>query len=225
MPVAQQMHLKFKIEPEKIPQILGRAAHNSYFCCPPEILQILHAASELANLPPEENQSEETAKAGLELLQRAQSFDVIAWASDVLNIPSLKDVPIVSRIHAGSAHRVALCLYILQAVPSLGQVVGPELREQLGQDIFSHLDKIPDHDPNFKATTWPTFIAGAEAYGQPRQDWIMNRLQRLVVSCPWGFLYTAMEALPVIWGMDDKEKGTRNWLQALKDPNLNFLIV
>lgn len=223
MPVAQQMHLNF--EKSQIRHILGKAAANSYFCCPPDVLQVLHEAAELANLPPEENSKPETAQIALKLLKQAQDFDVASWAADIRNIPYLQSVPIASRIQAASAHRVACCLYILQAVPSVSDIIGHQLREQLSEDIFAHLDKIPDHDANFKATTWPTFIAGAEALSQPRRDWIMNRLERLVVSCPWGFLYTAMEALPVIWAMDTEAKGPRNWLQALKDPNLNFLIV
>ncbi len=213
-------------QPSQIPSILGRAAANSYLCCPPEILAILHAASQLSNASTDAHSDDEIRAAGLALIQRAQAFDINAWANDVRNISYLQDAPIQSRIHAGSAHRLAACLYILQAIPSLSEMKGhDEVAESLSRDIFKHLSSIPDDDPNFKATTWPTFIVGAEATGRARREWVMNRLRRLVVSCPWGFLYTAMDTLQVIWSLDGQNKGTRGWVQTLKDPKLNFLIV
>ncbi|GAB0134798.1 hypothetical protein EsDP_00003154 [Epichloe bromicola] len=213
-------------QPAQIPSILQRAAANSYLCCPPEILTILHSASQLSNVPSDVASQEKIRDAGLALIQEAQSFDINGWANDVRNISYLQDAPIQSRIHAGSAHRLAACLYILQAIPSLSKMKNhDEMAEQLSREIFEHLSSIPDEDPNFKATTWPTFIAGAEAHGRARRDWVMDRLQRLVVSCPWGFLYTAMEALQVIWDLDNKRKGTKSWVQTLKNPEMNFLIV
>lgn len=213
-------------QPAQIPSILQRAAANSYLCCPPEILTILHSASQLSNVPSELASAQEIRDAGLALIQKAQSFDIHGWANDVRNVSYLQNAPIQSRIHAGSAHRLAACLYILQAIPPLSKMKNrDEVSEQLSRDIFEHLSSIPDEDPNFKATTWPTFIAGAEARGRARRNWVMDRLQRLVVSCPWGFLYTAMETLQVIWDLDNKGKATKSWVQTLKDPEMNFLIV
>lgn len=213
-------------QPCLIPSILGRATANSYLCCPPEILAILHAASQLSNASDDAGSEDDITAAGLALFQRAQGFDINAWANDVHNIPYMQDAPVQSRIHAGSAHRLASCLYILQAIPSLNMMKGyNDVSESLSRDIFAHLSSIPEDDPNFKATTWPTFIAGAEARGRERREWVMNRLQRLVVSCPWGFLYTAMDTLQIIWKLDHDGKGKRSWVQTLKDPDLNFLIV
>ncbi|TWU72985.1 hypothetical protein ED733_004354 [Metarhizium rileyi] len=213
-------------QPSQIPLILQRAAANSYLCCPPEILTILHSASQLSNISPDVASEDDVRTAGQLLIQQAQSFDINAWANDVCNMSSLQDAPIQSRIHAGSAHRLAACLYILQAIPSLSSMSDhDEVAEALSRDIFKHLSSIPDDDPNFKATTWPTFIAGAEAVDCARREWVMDRLQRLVRSCPWGFIYTAMETLQAIWDLDSKGKGNKSWVQALKDPQMNFLIV
>ncbi|KAG5913299.1 hypothetical protein E4U53_004915, partial [Claviceps sorghi] len=213
-------------QPAQISSILRRAAANSYLCCPPEILTILHSASQLSNVPPEVASEQEIRDAGLALIQEAQSFDIDRWANDVHNVSYMQDAPIQSRIHAGSAHRLAACLYILQAIPPLSKMKNhDEVAEKLSCDIFEHLSSIPDEDPNFKATTWPTFIAGAEARGRARRDWVMERLQRLHVSCPWGFLNTAMETLQIIWDLDSQGRGTRSWVQTLKDPDMNFLIV
>ena len=213
-------------QPDQIPSILQRAAANSYLCCPPEILTILHSASQLSNVPPEVASEEQVTTAALALIRQAQDFDIDAWANDWRNISYLQDAPIQSRIHAGSAHRLAACLYILQAIPSLNNMSGhDEVAESLSRDIFKHLASIPEGDPNFKATTWPTFIAGAEASGRARREWVMDRLRRLFVTCPWGFLYTAMDTLQVIWDFDKQGKATKSWVQTLKDPEMNFLIV
>ncbi|KAJ3496777.1 hypothetical protein NLG97_g2408 [Lecanicillium saksenae] len=222
------MPIKFQIasyfEASQMSAILDRAAANSYMCCPPTILQILHGASQLSNMQDDTASPAEIEALGLTLMQQAHSFDVAGWANDARTVSYLRGIPIASRIHAGSAHRLAACLYILQVVPAVGAAVGAEFTKALSRDIFEHLASIPDDDPNFKATTWPTFIVGAEAEDEEQRKWILDRLQRLVVNCPWGFLYTAMETLQVIWGLD-KEKGSRSWIQTLKDPDMNFLLV
>ncbi|KAL2759331.1 hypothetical protein ACRALDRAFT_1060596 [Sodiomyces alcalophilus JCM 7366] len=217
----------------QITSILGRTAENNYLCCPPDVLQILLDAARLSNLPTTDNDHDDTftadaaAQAALRLMERAQSLDLDAWAKDIRSIPYLQDVPIESRLHAGSAHRLASCLYILQAVPSVGRFLPPDAAETLERDIMLHLSSIPEGDPNFKAITWPTFIAGAEARDPDRQAWVMDRLQRLVLNCPWGFIYTAMDALQVIWDMQKGQEGepSRSWVHMLKDPDMNFLIV
>ncbi|ROT43772.1 hypothetical protein SODALDRAFT_320156 [Sodiomyces alkalinus F11] len=225
----------------QISSILERAAANSYLCCPPQVLQILLDAARLSNIPTTDDHdcdcdpdgsappcagADAIAQGALRLMQRAQSLDLDAWAQDVRSVPYLQNVPIESRLHAGSAHRLASCLYILQAIPSVARFLPPDAAETLERDIMFHLSSIPEGDPNFKATTWPTFIAGAEARDRHQQAWVMNRLQRLVLNCPWGFIYTAMDALQVIWDMQRGEgEESRSWVQMLKDPDMNFLIV
>lgn len=223
MPVAYATNSYF--QPSQIPEILGRAAANCYLCCPPDVLGILHSASQLSYTQDGGVFSDQVKEAGAALLQRAQDLDIDTWARDDRNVPSLNSVPVNSRVHAGSAHRLAACLYILQAIPPVGEFVGSDLVESLSSEIFEHLSNVPDDDPNFKATTWPTFIAGAGATCPTRQTWVMNRLHRLVAYCPWGFIYTAMDTLEIIWGLGEEERRSRSWVQILKDPDMNFLIV
>lgn len=213
-------------QPSQIQFILKRASANSYLCCPPEILEMIYIASQLYNASAEdESATDQVSAQAAELLRQAQSFDIETWAYDVHNVPYFYNIPVESRIHAGSAHRLAASLYILQAIPSVATIVGESVAETLSRDIFQHLSSIPDEDPNFKATAWPTFIAGAQAKDPEMQRWVMHRLQRLVAVCPWGFLFTAMETLPVIWKLTGQETEGRSWVQILKDPDLNFLIV
>ncbi|KHO01380.1 acriflavine sensitivity control protein acr-2 [Metarhizium album ARSEF 1941] len=226
MPAASPFDVQSYFQPSQIPSILRRAADNSYFCCPPEILTILYSASQLSNVPPDVASEDDIRAAGLVLIQQAQAFNIKSWANGIRNLSYLRNVPVQSRIHTGSAHRLAACLYILQAVPSMSNIKDHrEMVEALSCETFEHLSSIPDDDPNFKATAWPTFIAGAEAAGRARREWVIHRLQRLVRCCPWGFIYTAMETLQTIWDLENTGQRTKSWVHTLKDPQMNFLIV
>lgn len=213
-------------ESSQIPEILGRATANSYLCCPPEILEMLYTAAQLSNVSVEDDESaRQVAAAGMELLKRVQAVDVETWAADVLTISYLKDIPVSSRINAGTAHRLSVSLYIVQAIEPVRDIVGLEAARDLDRALFEQLSKIPPEDPNFKATSWPTFVSGAGAKGPERRAWVMDRLGKLAQCVPWGFLYTAMETLQIIWKLEIPEEGERGWVQTLKDPSLNFLMV
>lgn len=210
----------------QISSMLKRAAANSYLCCPTEVLEILLAAAQVSNMDTStEASAEAAAQQGLRLLSRAEGLDISEWALAIRNHPSLRHVPIDSRMNAGSAHRIACSLYIIQAVPSVKRFLLPGTEAAFEDQLMHHLSSVPDEDPNFKATTWPAFIAGAEASDPERQAWCKDRLQRLVKVVPWGFIDTAMDALDVIWRLKREGKTQEGWVQALKDPDLNFLIV
>lgn len=205
--------------------VLEKAA-NSYFCCPPELLEILLLASQLNNLEGEDSMPDDmVTSAAAALFQRAHMVDVLAWARKVRDIPSLSNSSVGSRFRAGSVHRIATCLYTVQAVPSLEAWLGDGVVEALIDNFYHSLDSIPPEDPNFKATAWPTFIFGSMAKTPEKQTWVVNRLKALADECPWGFLYTAMDTLQLLWGLEAEGKLTKGWLQTLRDPELNFLIV
>ncbi|GKT52321.1 acriflavine sensitivity control protein acr-2 [Colletotrichum spaethianum] len=213
----------------QVSSVLGKAAANSYLCCPPDILQILLAASQLSNRSTEDlDSAADVAQGAAQILQQALSFDVHDWAYEPRTISYFRHIPVESRIHAGSAHRLAACLYILHALPSASILV-PVDREELDSQMFYHLSCIHDEDPNFKATCWPTFIAGAGTSDPERRKWILDRLKRLMIATPWGFIMTAMDTLQTIWSLeksvDPHTLTERTWVQKLKASDLNFLIV
>ncbi|KAG9257758.1 acriflavine sensitivity control protein acr-2 [Emericellopsis atlantica] len=213
-------------ESSQIPVMLGRATANSYLCCPPQVLEILYAAAQLSNVIVEdEDVARQVGAAGMDLLRQAQTLDIPAWAIDALNIPYLKDIPLESRIKVGTSHRLAACLYIIQAIEPVHDIVGPGLAAELNRQLLDLLVTIPPKDPNYKATSWPSFIAGAGAKDTESRIMIMDRLQTFVRLIPWGFLYTAMEALQMIWSLDSSGTAEKCWIQILKDPKMNFLIV
>ncbi|KAL6857784.1 hypothetical protein ACO1O0_005227 [Amphichorda felina] len=209
----------------QIPLILGRATANSYLCCPPTVMEIIYAAAQLSNVKVEDDESAaQVAIAGMSLLRRIEDIDVRTWAADALNLPYLSQIALESRINAGLAHRLAARLYIVHAIEPVRKIFGQEGADALDQALFEQLSKIPPDDPNFKATTWPTFLSGAGAKDTHRRAWVMERLQKHLGTCPWGFLYTAMETLQVLWRLDGPERADKTWVQTLKDPKLNFLM-
>ncbi|KAF5001496.1 hypothetical protein FDECE_10934 [Fusarium decemcellulare] len=207
--------------------IIRYAAHNSYICCPAEILQILLAAAQLSNEEADDDASKNRViEQGMKLMTDAMSFDLHAWASDIETIPKGRQVTeLESRTHAGLAHQSACCLYILYAVPSIRDLLPPDIEETLERDLTSHLLAISDEDPNFKTAFWPTFVAGAQARDSDRRAWIMARMQRQAVLYPWGFVYTAIDTLRFIWDQKSDGGSKRNWLQILQDPDVNFLLI
>lgn len=224
MPSAAEMPMSF--QSSRVLAALQKTAANSYYCCPPELLEILLLASRLANERTDEPASIEKAMTtGAALLERVESVDIEAWAHRVHDISSLRFVDVGSRRQAAMTHKLAACLYTLQVVPELENNMPIGSKEELINDFFYHLAQTPEEDPNFKASAWPTFIAGAAASKPDQRAWAMARLQRLVVIVPWGFIYTAMDIMHHVWKRDPDGTSKKSWVQTLKDPNLNFLIV
>lgn len=202
---------------------MKRVEVNSYLSCPPEILGIILSASQLSYERPSTDSDLSAADDALALINEALAFDIPAWADQLRQTPNVSDIE--SRIHVASAHRSAVCLYILQALP-LVRAVRPVDSNFLVDDILSHLAQINDDDPYFKATSWPTFIAGAETRDAEKRAWTMSRMFAIWKICSWGYIFTAIEMLKATWQMQDSGTGSGvNWLQDLKDKGFGYLIV
>lgn len=205
---------------------MKRVEVNSYLSCPPEILQIILVASQLSYETPCTDWSLTAASDALALIDQALAFDIPAWAAH-LQRSNVADIE--SRVHIASAHRSAACLYILQALPLVRTVRIVDTGFLVG-DILSHLSQIGEKDPYFKATSWPTFIAGAETRDAEKRTWSLGRLLAIWQICPWGYIFTAIEMLKATWQMQDAggaggvEMGV-NWLQDLKGMGFDYLIV
>lgn len=223
MPARSSSHGNFP--DSQIQLILQRATSNCYLSCPPDIMAILYAASRLSNAEADGQVGDGVTRAALSLLQRAQKVEIYEWARTIHSAAHLEVFSIDSRVHAAWSHLFAACLYILRAIPSVTAMVDEQTVRAFGEGLIHHLESVPDADPNFKATTWPSFIAGAEAREPERRRWAMDRLHRLFLRCPWGFLYTAMEAVQAIWDSQGAEEEDRSWVQLLKNSGEYYLIV
>jgi hypothetical protein len=93
-------------------------------------------------------------------------------------------------------------------------------------DVLNNLTAIDENDPYFKASSWPTFVAGAETRDPERRMWALRRLLSIWQICPWGYLFTAIEMLKATWAMQDTRGSDNvNWLHDLRGMGFENLIV
>ena len=165
--------------------------------------------------------------AGAALLDRARNFDVLPWAQDInFSTITLSDQdPILSRFRVATSHRLAICLYILHAIPAVGAWVGEDLADAIFAELHQVLCMIPDDDINLKATTWVTFVFGACARTPEMKDWVTVQIKKLMLESPWGFLYAARDALQMLWSVQAEGMPMTSWVQTLRDLHMDFLIV
>ena len=152
----------------------------------------------------------------LGLIEQALRFNVDAWAIGMqMRVSNIADFE--SRMHVASAHRWAAALYIAQAIPALRQR-SPVSTVALVENILFHLNRIGERDAHFKATSWPTFIAGAETNEPKIREWALHRLYAVWHHCPWGYIFKAIEALKASWRLQDRRPvGVRiSWLEEVK---------
>jgi hypothetical protein len=205
--------------------VMERVEMNGYLSCPPEILSIILSASRLSCEAPSTDESLTMAEEALALIDQALAFDLQAW-SWKLESRGLGEVK--SRVCVASAHRSATCLYIQQALP-LVRAVRPVDSEFLVNDILTNLSMVKESDWFFKASSWPIFIAGAETRDAEKRTWCLHRLLAIWETCPWGYIFTAIEMLKATWEMQDAQSPAEahdvNWLQVLKRLGYDYLIV
>ncbi|KAH6968945.1 fungal-specific transcription factor domain-containing protein [Fusarium avenaceum] len=209
--------------PSQVKTTLSRT-NNSFFCCPPEVLDILRETAQLLHAESQGSISNHEALLEItNLLDRAQSLDVLKWAKD--RMTDSNEAALWSSCRTGSAHRLATCLYIIQSSPALRARMPDQVCKGLIKDLYKTLLPLPDEDPNFKATGWPTFIYGTTATTPESRAWVMDRLKMVAAICPWGFLYSAIDTLQILWKNDTDGQGYMDWVQKLKDLNVDFLMV
>jgi hypothetical protein len=203
--------------------VMKRVELTSYLSCPPEILNIILSASELSHEVPWTDQSLGAADKALALIDEALAVDIPAWADYLRQHNITQDLN--SRVRLALAHRSAACLYILQALPLVRSLRSIDT-DFLLEDVLSNLALIDENDPYFKASSWPTFVAGAETRDPERRTWTLSRLLSIWQICPWGYLFTAIEMLKATWAMQDT-RGTDNvnWLHDLRGMGFENLIV
>ncbi|KAE8137730.1 fungal-specific transcription factor domain-containing protein [Aspergillus pseudotamarii] len=213
------------LDPFALPiDILRRSEANSYLSFPTTLLQILFRACELSNMALTLPASETPAliNEASSLLSAAQSFNVTAWANTVEGAPTHRTP---NRIHTALAHQNAVCIYIYRSITH----PPPDMNsDALVTEIIYHLSFIDPKDPLSKATSWPTFIAGAETDNPVYRQWALDRLSLLWNVLPWGYVQTAVEVMQMAWRLRDKSgpdsTGVGGWVQQLKVSGNHWLI-
>ncbi|PNP75544.1 hypothetical protein FNYG_10953 [Fusarium nygamai] len=203
--------------------VMKRVELTSYLSCPPEILNIILSASELSHEVPWTDQSLGAADKAIALIDEALAVDIPAWADYLRQHNLVQDLE--SRVCLAAAHRSAACLYILQALPLVRSVRSIDT-DFLLEDVLRNLAAIDENDPYFKASSWPTFVAGAETRDPEKRTWTLARLLSIWQICPWGYLFTAIEMLKATWAMQDSRGSDNvNWLHDLRGMGFENLIV
>ncbi|KAF6528015.1 hypothetical protein HZS61_008317 [Fusarium oxysporum f. sp. conglutinans] len=203
--------------------VMKRVELASYLSFPPDILNIILSASELSHGVSWANQALGAADKAISLIDQALAVDIPVWADYLRQHSLVEDLD--SRVHLAAAHRSAACQYILQALPVVRSMRSIDTDLLLG-DVLSHLAAIDENDPYFKASSWPTFIAGAETRDPEKRTWILTRLLSIWEVCPWGYLFTAVEMLKATWAMQDTRGSENvNWLHDLRGMGFENLIV
>ncbi|KAL4866241.1 fungal-specific transcription factor domain-containing protein [Aspergillus spectabilis] len=184
-------------------EVLTRAVVNSYLSLPTPLLQILFKACELSNRIAGTSMNETANCAFLfneanTLLRAVQAFDVNAWAEGLEGNSSARTL---SRVHTALAHQNAMRIYICRSVDHIAPL--GEDTEALVTNMVCHLSFVGVDDPIFKATSWPTFIAGAETDNPVYRQWALDRLHEFWNLSPWGYLKTAVEVMQTTWRLRD----------------------
>lgn len=102
--------------------------------------------------------------------------------------------------------------------------------EPLVLDIINRLSFVTSNSELFKATSWPAFVAGADARDLGQQAWAMARLQELWehLPCTMAYVRSAMEILEGIWNKRDAAMCggtcTVDWIQDLKVSEIDLMI-
>jgi hypothetical protein len=207
---------------------LTRAELNSYLSLPTPLLQTLFKACELSNRVSlgEMLGADPTPllTQASDLLNTVQSFNVYAWAATLEGDPS--STRTLSRIHTALAHQNAVTIYILRSVEQISPAPMAGLcdTENLVTEIITHLSLVGLTDPFFKATSWPTFIAGAETDNAVYREWAVQRLREFWNLIPWGYLRTEEDVMRRAWGLRDGQERRGGWIQQLKGMERHWLL-
>ena len=168
------------------------------------------------------------------LLHNARSFNPLTWATNLRSCSPTTDI--FHRTHIASAHRAAVCIYLSRVVLSVDPSAQlPHTFESLETDIITHLSFINPSNTLFTATTWPTFILGAETNDCAMQEWVARRFQELWEVEPWGLLRSAFGVLQNIWLKNRRTSGVEkngvvvedhgDWIRDLKEEGIDWLII
>jgi Fungal specific transcription factor domain len=124
-----------------------------------------------------------------------------------------------------------VCIYISRVLLLISPTAEVhENLELLVSEIINHLSFVTSSSELFKATSWPAFVAGADAKDLEQQAWAMARLHELweCLPCTMGYVRSAMEILGGIWNKRDAavcgSTDTVNWIQDLKASEIDFMI-
>jgi len=219
--------------------LLHDAEGNHCSSFPAVLLELIQIGSQLSqpnhSSCPSDVQIWSRQQKALQLLSAAHTFDPYAWATALQPRSPANDLQ--DRMHVASAHRAAVCVYLMRVLVSINSFATLTCNlEPLVEEIIAHLSFVCPNNALFTATTWPAFIAGAEASDCDRQKWVANRLHEMWAVEPWGLIRGALGVLERLWargrsdGVIDGEGNALmaeadNWMNELRGKGVDWLIL
>lgn len=86
--------------------------------------------------------------------------------------------------------------------------------------LLDHLASVPASENLFKATSWPTFIAGLETRDQDVLKWSLRRLRDICQRLPWAYVRRAVQVLEKVKlarvPYETAHSGQLDWIEDLK---------
>jgi hypothetical protein len=147
---------------------------------------------------------------------------------------------IEQRTMIARAHKAAVTIYLSRLLISLYPTTKPSCDfEALVTGVLDNISCIDINSALFTATTWPTFVAGAQTTLLKRQHWVAKRFRERWEVEPWGLLQGVRETLETIWALkrvsaedastlspvERKMRVDGDWVQYLRETGVDWLIL
>lgn len=204
---------------------------NNYLSCPAPLLRIMLRSFEQPESEPGTALIEDSSNTRDidSLLCATLSFDCQEWLTQFEPMSPFDDL--TKRFHIASAHKSAVCLFLLRARASSScsrswdgvQLVDIHFHVE---NIIQHISQITPDDATFQSTCWPAFLAGAEAETMAQRQWVCDRMNALWEYMHWGYIRTAQEVLDIIWRSKDEsvDGGSQGWVETVRKTGVKYLI-
>jgi hypothetical protein len=212
--------------------LLELAEANTYVSCPALLLQVTLTASNFLDIDEltmddvDPSIRDQQIKDAYILMETVQTFDVYEWAVSVSGLSGQNDLD--SRVYLAIAYKSAVSLYIHSAIPSASLLSQTDIEAHV-QNIISNISFIASGNKLLKGTSWPIFIAGAEATTSEQVSWVLDRLRMVWEVLPWGYLNTTTEILKSIWKTRLNQRSATNntgtWLQHVRVLGNHWIVV
>ena len=126
-------------------------------------------------------------------MERIAAIDARSWAKSFHRIHSCTTCPgdLEIRIHLCEAHKAASIIFLARAA---GLIPAASLASYQAR-LLEHLEQVSYGQSLFKATSWPTFIAGLEANDERVASELTDRLQFICSILPYNFARRALRML------------------------------
>lgn len=148
-------------------------------------------------------------------IRRIAAIDARSWAESFHRIHLCTTCPgdIEIRIHLCEAHKAASIIFLARATGSTFILPIETYQDRL----VEHLKQISYGQYLFKATSWPTFIAGLEAIDEGTASGLIDRLQFMCSILPYDFVRRALRMVKSVrLGAWENNTAQGDWTARLR---------